>query len=75
MMLDGPMKDAMAMGWLQSVPVPPELEFSKLSAFTRTPLIFALVLALGLWVTTRTTFGYEMRAVGQRTGRALRRSR
>jgi simple sugar transport system permease protein len=67
MMLDGPMKDAMAMGWPQSVPVPPELEFSKLLERSRvhSGLIFALVLALGLWVVnTRTTFGYEMRAVG-----------
>src|SRR4029450_351726 len=31
----------------------------------RSGLIFALVLALGLWVVnTRTAFGYEMRAVG-----------
>jgi simple sugar transport system permease protein len=67
MMLDGPMKDAMAMGWPQSVPVPPELEFSKLLERSRvhSGLIFALVLALGLWVVNaRTTFGYEMRAVG-----------
>src|SRR5262249_426262 len=67
MMLDGPMKDAMAMGWPQSVPIPPELEFDKLLDRSRLPsgLIFALVLAVGLWVVnTRTTLGYEMRAVG-----------
>jgi general nucleoside transport system permease protein len=67
MMLDGPMKDPLAMGWPQSVPIPPELEFGKLLERSRvhSGLIFALVLALGLWVVNaRTTFGYEMRAVG-----------
>jgi len=67
MMLDGPMKDAMAMGWPQSVPIPPALEFGKLLERSRvhSGLIFALLLALGLWLlNARTTFGYEMRAVG-----------
>jgi simple sugar transport system permease protein len=67
MMLDGPMKDPLAMGWPQSVAIPPELEFSRLLERSRvhSGLIFALVLAAALWlVSTRTTFGYEMRAVG-----------
>jgi ABC-type uncharacterized transport system permease subunit len=67
MMLDGPMKDPLAMGWPQSVAVPPELEFSKLLERSRvhSGLIFAVVLAVVLWVVnSRTTFGYEMRAVG-----------
>ena len=67
MMLDGPMKDAMAMGWPQSVAIPPELEFGKLLERSRvhSGLIIAVVLAVVLWVVNaRTTFGYEMRAVG-----------
>lgn len=67
MMLDGPMKDPLAMGWPQSVAVPDELAFGKLLERTRvhTGLLFALVLGVGLWVVDRrTTFGYEMRAVG-----------
>ena len=67
MMLDGPMKDPTAMGWPQSVTLPAELEFSKLLERSRvhSGLIFAAVLAVLLWVVnTRTTLGYEMRAVG-----------
>jgi general nucleoside transport system permease protein len=67
MMLDGPMKDPLAMGWPQSVPLPPALEFGKLLERSRvhSGLIFASVLAVALWVVNaRTTFGYEMRAVG-----------
>ena len=67
MMLDGPMKDPTAMGWPQSVPIPGELEFGKLLERSRVHvgLIFALILAVILWVVNaRTTFGYEMRAVG-----------
>jgi len=67
MMLDGPMKDPTSMGWPQSVPLGTELEFSKLLERSRvhSGLIFAMALALILWVVNaRTTFGYEMRAVG-----------
>ncbi|MEO8627253.1 MAG: ABC transporter permease [Betaproteobacteria bacterium] len=67
MMLDGPMKDPLSMGWPQSVAIQPELEFGKLLERSRahSGLIFAMVLAAVLWViNARTTFGYEMRAVG-----------
>ena len=67
MMLDGPMKDPASMGWPQSVAIVSELEFGKLLERSRvhSGLIFALVLAVVLWVVNaRTTFGYEMRAVG-----------
>jgi general nucleoside transport system permease protein len=67
MMLDGPMKDATAMGWPQSVPIVSELEFGKLLERSRvhSGLLFAVVLAAALWVVNaRTTLGYEMRAVG-----------
>jgi simple sugar transport system permease protein len=67
MMLDGPMKDPTAMGWPQSVPILPGVEFGKLLERSRvhSGLILAVVLSLVLWVVNaRTTFGYEMRAVG-----------
>lgn len=67
LMLDGPMKDPMAMGWPQSVAVPAELEFGKLMERSRvhTGLLLALALGVVLWIVDqRTTFGYEMRAVG-----------
>jgi general nucleoside transport system permease protein len=67
MLLDGPMKDPLAMGWPQSVPILPELEFGKLLERSRVHvgLLFAVALAALLWVVNaRTTFGYEMRAVG-----------
>ncbi|WP_029043693.1 ABC transporter permease [Cupriavidus sp. WS] len=67
MMLDGPMKDATAMGWPQSVPLVPELELSKLMARSRvhSGLLLACALALILWAVNRfTVFGLHMRAVG-----------
>jgi ABC-type uncharacterized transport system permease subunit len=67
LMLDGPMKDPTAMGWPQSVTLPEELEFGKLLERSRvhSGLIVAIVLAVALWiVNARTTFGYEIRAVG-----------
>jgi simple sugar transport system permease protein len=67
MMLDGPMKDPAAMGWPQSLPIPAELEFPRLLERSRVHwgLVLALALAAALRVVDlRTTFGYEMRAVG-----------
>lgn len=67
MMLDGAMKDPMAMGWPQSVPIASELEFSKLLERSRvhSGLLMAVAIAIALWfITARTTLGYEMRAVG-----------
>jgi simple sugar transport system permease protein len=67
MMLDGPMKDPMAMGWPQSVALPPELELSRLMERSRvhTGLLAACALAVGIWVVNRfTVFGLRMRAVG-----------
>jgi simple sugar transport system permease protein len=67
MMLDGPMKDPAAMGWPQSPPIPAELEFPRLLERSRVHwgLVLALALAAALRVIDlRTTFGYEMRAVG-----------
>lgn len=67
LMLDGPMKDPMAMGWPQSVAINPELEFAKLMERSRvhSGLILALVLAVAVWAMERfTTFGFALRAVG-----------
>jgi ABC-type uncharacterized transport system permease subunit len=67
MMLEGPLKDPMGMGWPQSAPVLPEAELPKL--VERSRLHWGLVLAIAasvlLWVmNTRTVWGYEIKAVG-----------
>lgn len=67
MMLDGPMKDPMAMGWPQSVALLGDLELSKLIPQTRvhSGLIGACVLAVLVWVMLKyTVFGFDIRAVG-----------
>ncbi|HVR53314.1 MAG TPA: ABC transporter permease [Pseudorhodoferax sp.] len=67
MMLDGAMKDPLAMGWPQSVTLLPELELSKLIPQTRvhSGLLAACALALGLWALMRYgTAGFDIRAVG-----------
>lgn len=67
LMLDGPMKDPMAMGWPQSVAINPELEFSRLIERTRvhSGLLMAGGLAVLVWLVERfTRFGFAMRAVG-----------
>lgn len=66
-MLDGPMKDPMAMGWPQSVALLPELELSKLIPQTRvhTGLLWGLALALAVWALMKyTVLGFDIRAVG-----------
>lgn len=67
MMLDGPMKDPLAMGWPQSVALVPELELSRLMERSRahSGLLGAVGLALLVWAINRfTVFGLQMRAVG-----------
>jgi len=66
-MLDGPMKDPLAMGWPQSVSLDSALELPKLIERTRVHagLLLALVAALAVWAVVKfTAFGFEMRAVG-----------
>ena len=66
-LLDGVMKDPMAMGWPQSVSLIPELELSRLIEGTRvhSGLIGAVVLAFLVWVLFRyTVLGFDIRAVG-----------
>ncbi|MBC8056932.1 MAG: ABC transporter permease [Rhizobiales bacterium] len=67
MMLDGPMKDPGAMGWPQSVALQEALQLGRLIERTRahTGLLWALALAVGLWLLLRfTPLGFEIRAVG-----------
>lgn len=67
MMLDGPMKDATAMGWPQSVALQDELQLPKLLERTRvhTGLLWALALAVLSWALLRfTTTGFAIRAIG-----------
>ncbi len=67
MLLDGAMKDPLAMGWPQSVALQEPLQLGKLVARTRlhTGLLWALLLALALWALLKfTTLGFEIRAVG-----------
>ena len=67
MLLDGAMKDPLAMGWPQSVALQDDLQLGKLAARTRlhTGLLWALLLALALWALLKfTTLGFEIRAVG-----------
>jgi simple sugar transport system permease protein len=70
MMLDGPMKDPLAMGWPQSVGLMGELELSKLIPQTRlhTGLLLACALAIVVWVLMRyTVLGFDIRAIGANT--------
>ncbi len=66
-MLDGPMKDPMALGWPQSVTLKPELEFGRLMEKSRlhTGFLWAIGAAVLLqWLQRATAFGFEMQAVG-----------
>ncbi|MDQ7957862.1 MAG: ABC transporter permease [Rhodocyclaceae bacterium] len=66
-LLDGPMKDPMAMGWPQSVALQSDLELSKLVAQTRvhTGLLWAVSLAVIVWAVFRhTVLGFDIRALG-----------
>jgi ABC-type uncharacterized transport system permease subunit len=67
MLLDGPMKDPLSMGWPQSVALNPELELTRLADKMRmhSGLLIAVLLALAVhFVNKRTVLGFEMRAVG-----------
>lgn len=67
MMIEGALRDPMAFGWPQSVPVPAEAELPKLVERSRLHigLPIAVVLALLVhWLQSRTLFGLRSRAVG-----------
>jgi general nucleoside transport system permease protein len=66
-LLDGAMKDPTAMGWPQSVALQTDLELSKIIEQSRlhTGLIFALALAVLVWIVMRfTVLGFDIRATG-----------
>ena len=66
-LLEGPMKDPMGMGWPKSPRLIAEARLPRIVEGLRLHWGFALALiaALAVWVIqTRTTLGYEMRAVG-----------
>lgn len=67
-LLEGPMKDAAGMGWPKSAALIAEARLPRLAQGLRLHWGFALALiaAVAVWVIqTRTTLGFEMRAVGQ----------
>ena len=67
MMIEGPMKDPMGMGWPQTAPIIDQATLPKLIDRTRVHagLILAVVAAVAVWIlVNRTTWGFEMRAVG-----------
>lgn len=67
-LLEGPMKDPAGMGWPKSVALLKEARLPRIIDGLRLHWGFALALiaALSVWVIqTRTTLGFEMRAVGQ----------
>lgn len=72
-LLEGPMKDPMGMGWPKSAALVKEARLPRLVDGLRLHWGFGLALmaALAVWVIqTRTTLGFEMRAVGQNQGAA-----
>lgn len=67
-LLEGPMKDPAGMGWPKSTGLLKEARLPRIAEGLRLHWGFALALfaALGVWIIqTRTTLGFEMRAVGQ----------
>ncbi|UFI03057.1 ABC transporter permease [Roseibium aggregatum] len=73
MMLEGPMKDPMGMGWPQSEPILDEAALPKLMDRMRIHwgLVIALVSSLGIYfLLKRTVWGFEIRAVGENAAAA-----
>ncbi len=67
LLLEGPLKDPMGLGWPQAAPIVPEGELPKLVPGLRlhAGLLLALAAAVCVWVVIgRTTLGYAIRAVG-----------
>ncbi|MBN9017898.1 MAG: ABC transporter permease [Rhizobiales bacterium] len=67
MMIEGPLKDPLAFGWPQSVPILADMALPKL--LPRSRLHIGLLVAIGLalvlyFVQSRTRFGLEARAAG-----------
>ncbi|MCU0912499.1 MAG: ABC transporter permease [Rhodobacteraceae bacterium] len=67
-LLEGPLKDPMGMGWPKSPALLPEARLPRIVPGLRLHWGFglALIAAVAVWVIqSRTTLGFEMRAVGQ----------
>lgn len=67
MLLEGPLKDPMGMGWPKSEPIPRDARLPRLVEGLRLHWGFGLAIlsAIAVWVMqARTTLGYEIRAVG-----------
>lgn len=67
-LLEGPMKDPAGMGWPKSMALIKEARLPRIVDGLRLHWGFglALIAALGVWILqTRSTLGFEMRAVGQ----------
>jgi general nucleoside transport system permease protein len=67
LLLEGPLKDPMGLGWPQSAALIPEARLPRIVTGLRLHWGFGLglIAAVAVWILlTRTTFGYEMRAVG-----------
>lgn len=68
MLIEGPLKDPLSMGWPQSVPLLAEAKFAKLVPRLRMHwgLIVGVAAAIFLWVLVRkTVLGFEIKAVGE----------
>jgi len=68
MLVEGPLKDPLSMGWPQSVPLLAEAKLPKLIPRLRMHwgLVIGLVSALLLWLLVRkTVLGFEIKAVGE----------
>lgn len=67
MLLEGPLKDPMGMGWPKSPPLIAEARLPRIVTGLRLHWGFALALLAALavwWIEARSVLGYEMRAVG-----------
>lgn len=67
LMIEGAMKDPLAFGWPQSVPVPDNVVLPKLVERTRLHigLLIAVAMAVAVWwLQSRTVFGIRARAAG-----------
>jgi len=67
LLLEGPLKDPMGLGWPQAAPIVPEGELVKLATGKRlhAGFLVALAMALAAWVIdARSTLGFRIRAVG-----------
>lgn len=73
LLLEGPLKDPMGLGWPQAEPILPEGELPKLVAGMRLHAGFPLAVALAVaaWaIDSRSALGFRIRAVGLNAGAA-----